>query len=74
MAAAAIADVLVEDHVASPLDGVRVCVLSTIPISTSRIVNRQCHALVRFGCTVTLISPNTNESSDGRFARRHFKC
>jgi|SRR5271157_33188 len=74
MAAAAIADVLVKDHAASPLEGVRVCVLSTIPISTSRIVNRQCHALVGFGCTVTLISPNPNESSDGRFTRRHFAC
>jgi len=57
-----------------PLEGVKVCVLSTIPISTSRIVNRQCLGMVRAGATVTLISGNPHEGSKDKFRMRHFGC
>ncbi len=58
----------------SPLAGKKVCVLSTIAIRTSRIVNRQCYALARSGASVTLISPNPEESIHGNFRLRSFKC
>src|SRR5271165_434364 len=56
-----------------PLLGTKICVLSTIEIRTSRIVNRQCHALARSGATVTLISPNPVESVHGNFRLRSFR-
>ena len=61
-------------QVVRPLEGVKVCMLSTIPIRTSRIINRECQALVRSGAAVTLISPNPAEGSDGKFTMRHFRC
>ena len=57
-----------------PLSGMKVCVLSTIAIRTSRIVNRQCFALARSGASVTLISPNPEESVHPNFRLRSFKC
>jgi len=57
-----------------PLAGLKVCVLSTIAIRTSRIVNRQCHALARRGAAVTLISPNREESVHGTFRLKSFPC
>jgi glycosyltransferase involved in cell wall biosynthesis len=58
----------------SPLSGIKICVLSTIPIRTSRIVSGQCYALVRSGASVALISPNPEESAHGNFRLRSFKC
>ncbi len=56
-----------------PLAGTRICYLSTIAISTSRIVNRQCHASACRGASVTLISPNPEEGSDGAFTTRSYR-
>lgn len=71
---AAIRDVPLVETVTLPLDGIKVCVLSTIPISTSRIINRQCRAMAQAGALVTLISGNSKESAEGRFTMRHFHC
>jgi len=71
---AALQQVAPLQSVTLPLDGFKVCVLSTIPISTSRIVNRQCRALANAGAVVTLLSPNPKTESHGRFATRHFPC
>lgn len=71
---AAVCELPAIENPSTPLSGMKVCVLSTIPISTSRIVNRQCRAMAQAGATVTLISPNPSESVDGRFTMRHFAC
>ncbi len=67
-------DIPVVESVALRLDGVKLCVLSTIPISTSRIVNRQCRAMAQAGAVVTLLSGNPREVSEGRFNMRHYPC
>lgn len=67
-------DMLTTESISLPLEGVKICVLSTIPISTSRIVNRQCRAMANAGAIVTLLSGNPREMAEGRFSTRHFSC